>query len=166
MSYYKIKNFSINEKDNKIMVTAADSSLRPLSFFRSEYHEKAATLREKLRCFVRSLSGRCLHPVRSLYRLNYAYNRAQEVCGCVYDADDATVEKYLDIFLTAYKEKEKPGEYMVIRDGRAIRACGDFRCWMAWPGDAKYSKKYRFGYFQAHNLSREFGGDVVEVCKV
>lgn len=48
MSYYKIKAISFREKENKVFVTAADSSLRPLQYIRSEYAAATVNFREKV----------------------------------------------------------------------------------------------------------------------
>lgn len=48
MSYYKIKAISFREKENKVFVTAADSSLRPLQYIRSEYAAATPIFREKV----------------------------------------------------------------------------------------------------------------------
>lgn len=48
MSYYKIKTISFSQKENKVFVTAADSSLRPLQYIRSEYAAATVNFREKV----------------------------------------------------------------------------------------------------------------------
>lgn len=47
MSYYKVKSVVFDKKNGKIFVTAADSSCRPRSYFRSEYASGISDFKEK-----------------------------------------------------------------------------------------------------------------------
>lgn len=46
--YYKIKSISFSQKENKVFITAADSSLLPLQYIRGEYAAATANFREKV----------------------------------------------------------------------------------------------------------------------
>lgn len=51
MSYYKVKSVVFDKKNGKIFVTAADSSCRPRSYFRSEYASGISDFKEKCKQF-------------------------------------------------------------------------------------------------------------------
>lgn len=55
MSYYKLKYASIDKKNKKITLTVADSSIRPLYYFKSPYHAEGQTFEEDLKDFVVSM---------------------------------------------------------------------------------------------------------------
>lgn len=58
MSYYKVRNVAFKQSIEKIYVTCADSSLRPLKYYRSEYAENIEDFAEKCKLFwVDVLSG-------------------------------------------------------------------------------------------------------------
>lgn len=48
MSHYITKSITIDRKSEKVFLTAADSSLRPLQFFRTEYGKEGAPFNERL----------------------------------------------------------------------------------------------------------------------
>lgn len=51
MSYYKLKSVGFQKSAGKIFVTVADSSLRPLTYFRVEYAQNVKNFAEKCKCF-------------------------------------------------------------------------------------------------------------------
>lgn len=58
MSYYKVRSVAFKRSIGEIYVTCADSSLRPLKYYRSEYAENIEDFAEKCKLFwVDVLSG-------------------------------------------------------------------------------------------------------------
>lgn len=55
MSYYKCKNISIDKKKNRIRITIADSSLRPLSFSTIDLGSENDCFETKCRCLFNNL---------------------------------------------------------------------------------------------------------------
>ncbi|MBE6025075.1 MAG: hypothetical protein E7231_18195 [Cellulosilyticum sp.] len=55
MSYYKLKYASIDKKNKEITLTVADSSVRPLYYFKSPYHAEGQDFRDDLKDFVVSM---------------------------------------------------------------------------------------------------------------
>lgn len=53
--YYKLKYASIDKKNKVITLTVADSSVRPLYYFKSSYHSEGQTFEEDLKDFVVSM---------------------------------------------------------------------------------------------------------------
>lgn len=49
MSYYATRGIKIDKKNKRITVTYADSSLRPLQFFKTEYMPEEENFRKNLK---------------------------------------------------------------------------------------------------------------------
>lgn len=80
MSYNILRNIKIDEKRNSITVTVASNNLIPHSFYTTEYGA-GKSFKDKIICLLEDIDGGEIAPNTSLYKLNYAFQRAKHELG-------------------------------------------------------------------------------------
>ena len=105
MSYYKVRSVAFKRSIKKIYVTCADSSLRPLKYYRSEYAENIEDFAEKCKMFwVDVLSGNFQFMKSSQWNF-YVTNAYAEMHRISHDVD--TFRKDLDYKTNFYDELQE-----------------------------------------------------------
>lgn len=81
MSYEIAKAIKLDEKNNRIILTAAANNVTPRHFWTDEIYSNRPTFKEKVIALLIDISGGNIQPNRSLYKFVYAFNRAQKELG-------------------------------------------------------------------------------------
>lgn len=80
MSYHILRKIKIDEKRNSIAVTVASNNVTPRTFYTTEYGA-GKSFKEKIICLLANIDGGEIKPNTSLYKLNYAFQRAKRELG-------------------------------------------------------------------------------------
>ena len=105
MSYYKIRSVAFKRSIKKIYVTCADSSLRPLKYYRSEYAENVEDFAEKCKLFWADVLSGNFQFMKSNQWNSYVTNAYAEMHRIAHDVD--TFRKDLDYKTNFYDELQK-----------------------------------------------------------
>lgn len=81
MSYEIAKSIGIFEKQNKITMTFASNNVYPHDWYNGEIYTQYPNFMDKLLLLLVDVGGGNIHPIRSLYHFNYAFDKAKEETG-------------------------------------------------------------------------------------
>lgn len=81
MSYEKAKRIVLDEKNNRIAMTATANNVVPADWWAGEVYSGLPTFKEKVLALLCDVSGGNIHPNRSLYRFLYAFKKAEKELG-------------------------------------------------------------------------------------
>lgn len=79
MSYEIAKSIKIDEQNNSIILQCASNNIYPKHWYKGEYYPEAPSFKAKMIALLCDVDGGNIQPNRSLYKFNYAFNKAKKV---------------------------------------------------------------------------------------
>lgn len=166
--FYKVKSVRFDKKNNQILVTAADSSLRPLHYLQDEYAKDITDFRAKCKSFWIDVITGCLQFIPSnkwFPVVDEAYQRIRSIAGGenVYRKDseyDTHFCKQLNSYIA-----ENYLVPLVMKEDVSIDADYEasfiMECQKEWNRIEKYRRLNRQIYVRTAIISYAFPGYVV-----